>query len=84
MTAKKIIKDFKLEKHPEGGYYRRVWCSEVKSDFSQNSSAKVLNNASHIYYLLEKNDFSAFHRIENEELWHHYSGSAISYFYFKF
>jgi len=80
MTAKKIIKDFKLEKHPEGGYYRRVWCSEVKSDFSKNNSTEILNNASHIYYLLEKNDFSAFHRINNEELWHHYSGSTIRIF----
>ena len=29
-----------------------------------------------IYFLLEQDHFSAFHRIRSDELWHHYDGSA--------
>ena len=31
-----------------------------------------------IYYLLEHPDFSAFHRIQQEEIWHFYAGSPCT------
>ena len=30
-----------------------------------------------IYYLLEPGDFSAFHRIRSDEMWHFYDGGAL-------
>ena len=30
-----------------------------------------------IYYLLRGNDFSAWHRIKSDEIWHHYKGSTV-------
>ncbi|MEZ5084231.1 MAG: cupin domain-containing protein [Bacteroidales bacterium] len=30
-----------------------------------------------IYFLLNGNDFSAFHRIKSDEVWHFYDGSAL-------
>ena len=30
-----------------------------------------------IYFLLEGKDFSAFHRIASDEVWHFYAGSAL-------
>lgn len=31
-----------------------------------------------IYYLLPGNEFSAFHRIKQDEIWHFYDGSALT------
>ena len=31
-----------------------------------------------IYFLLEGENFSAFHRLRSDELWHFYSGSPIT------
>jgi len=31
-----------------------------------------------IYFLLEKGDFSAFHRLKSDEVWHFYTGSPIT------
>ena len=30
-----------------------------------------------IYYLLEGNQVSHFHRLKSDEVWHHYKGSAL-------
>ena len=30
-----------------------------------------------IYFLLEKNNFSAFHKIQSDEMWHFYAGQAL-------
>lgn len=30
-----------------------------------------------IYFLLQADDFSAMHRLESPELWHHYAGDAV-------
>lgn len=70
MKAHDIIAKYQLQSHPEGGYFRRVWTSDQRN----------LNNraqSSHIYYLLQSTDFSAFHRIDCDELWHHYEGASI-------
>jgi predicted cupin superfamily sugar epimerase len=33
-----------------------------------------------IYFLLEAHHFSAFHRIESDEMWHFYAGEALEIF----
>ena len=35
------------------------------------------NISTSIYFLLEKGQFSAFHRIASDELWHFYSGGTL-------
>ena len=34
-------------------------------------------NGTAIYFLLQPDDFSALHRLEGPELWHHYAGDAV-------
>ncbi len=46
----------------EGGMWREVWRDE-------RSTA--------IYFLLQPGDFSAMHRLDGPELWHHYAGAAV-------
>ena len=68
-----IIKKFRLQPHPEGGYFREVYRS--KELFQVKNRERNISTA--IYYLLEGNDFSAFHRIKSDEIWHFYGGDIL-------
>lgn len=78
-TADFWIQELNLEKHPEGGWFREVYRS------SENLSKTCLPDryndrramATSIYFLLEENDFSVFHRIKSDETWHFYDGSPL-------
>ncbi len=69
--AEKWIKKLGLERHPEGGWFRRIYTSETRNE----SGRPVLTS---IYYLLEQGDFSALHRLKQDEQWHFYAGSPIT------
>lgn len=81
-SADHWIQHLKLEKHPEGGYYTRVYTSDFQ--LNQISLPNNFNGGrpvcTHIYYLLQRNDFSAFHRIQSDELWHFYYGEPLKVF----
>ena len=64
-------KELGLDPHPEGGWYKRVFESEIP--WTQNRPAMTS-----IYYLLEDTDFSALHRLKQDEQWHFYHGSPIT------
>jgi predicted cupin superfamily sugar epimerase len=79
MTATEIVHLLGLEPHPEGGFYKEVYRSDDFIDQSclpGNFQGKR-NFATSIYYLLEKGDFSAFHRIKSDEIWHFYFGGSV-------
>ncbi|MEI8047591.1 MAG: cupin domain-containing protein [Bacteroidota bacterium] len=74
-----IIEKLNLLPHPEGGWYSEVYRSD---DILQANSLPERYKSPHcfstsIYFLLESNDFSAFHRITSDETWHFYSGSPV-------
>lgn len=60
-----------MERHPEGGWFRRVYESELLVGGSRPMMTSI-------YYLLEGNDFSALHRLKSDEQWHFYAGSPIT------
>ncbi len=72
------IKHLQLQPHPEGGYYRETYRSDgfipatALTGFSDSR-----NYSTAIFYLLEKNDFSSFHKIKSDECWHYYAGGTI-------
>ena len=49
--------------HEEGGMWTRIWRDE---------------HGSAIYFLMRPGDFSAMHRLDAPEIWHHYLGSPAS------
>jgi uncharacterized protein len=68
-----------LSPHPEGGYYRVTYKSDLTiarsalpSRYQGDRSASTA-----IYFLLDGRDFSAFHRIASDEVWHFYAGSSL-------
>ena len=66
--------------HPEGGYYRETYRAELsipkESLPSHFTGPRLVSTA--IYFLLDGENFSAFHRLRSDELWHFYSGSPIT------
>ena len=82
MAPSDLIKRYSLQPHPEGGYYTSTYQASML--LSQQDLPSVFKGdrpvSSAIYYLLEKGDFSSFHRIASDECWHFYSVSwAVRY-----
>ncbi|MAE08183.1 MAG: hypothetical protein CL661_05420 [Bacteroidetes bacterium] len=79
-NAQYWIKNLDLIPHKEGGYFREVYRSHeqilkcsLPDRFTDN---KVFSTS--IYFMLEKSDFSAFHKIKSDEIWHYYDGDPIT------
>ena len=73
------IENLKLQPHPEGGFYREIYQSKEKI-LKQNLPERFQGDRSYgtaIYYLLQKNDVSCFHRVQSDEIWHHYDGCCV-------
>ena len=68
-----------LSPHPEGGYYRVTYQSTLT--IAQDALPSTFHGdrcaSTAIYFLLAEGDFSAFHRLASDELWHFYAGSAL-------
>jgi len=62
-----LITTLDLEKHPEGGYYRRIYESSMSSEFWPDKKQRLISTA--IMYLLQNTDYSAFHKIRSDEIW---------------
>ena len=79
MTAKDFISHFQMLPHPEGGYYKETFRSNGlihKSALPENFSGDRSFSTA-IYFLMEKGNFSAFHRIKSDECWHFYAGQTL-------
>jgi predicted cupin superfamily sugar epimerase len=74
------IRTLGLQPHPEGGYYRQTYRAElVLPNASLPPSFTGPRPASTaIYFLLEGRNFSAFHRLRSDEVWHFYLGSTLA------
>jgi len=75
MNKEDWIENLGLLPHPEGGYYKETYRSNEKLIPDGMEFERDLSTA--IYFLLEDKNFSAFHRIKSDELWHHYDGNTI-------
>ena len=75
----KIIQELDLQPHPEGGYFKETYRSE--GEISNNNLPTQYkgkrNYSTCIYFMLTSDTFSAFHKINQDEIWHFYDGSPI-------
>lgn len=78
-NAQYWIDRLSLSPHPEGGYYRVTYQSTLT--IAQGALPSAFRGdrcaSTAIYFLLSEKDFSAFHRLASDELWHFYAGSAL-------
>lgn len=69
-----------LEEHPEGGYFRETHRSieKVAGEHlpARYDGARRMSTA--IYFLIKGDRPSHFHRLKSEEIWHFYTGSAVT------
>ena len=64
-VADRLIAALGLEPLPgEGGFFRQTWRSDT---------------ASAIFFLLTDDDFSALHRLDQDEIWHFYAGASVEH-----
>lgn len=69
LAAKDVIFTLGMQRHPEGGWYARTFEDGQKADGRARSTA--------IYYLLEADDSSHWHRVDAVEVWHYYAGAPL-------
>ena len=73
------IEKLKLEAHPEGGHYRQTYRADLilskESLPEEFTGARAASTA--IYFLLEGEEFSAWHRLRSDEVWHFYAGAPL-------
>lgn len=63
MTGAEVARLLGLEPLPlEGGLWSQIWRDE---------------HGTAIYFLMRPGDFSAMHRLDITELWHHYAGAPV-------
>lgn len=74
MTSTDLIQHLHLLPHPEGGYYRETYRS---AEQTLNIEGNTRNTSTAIYYLLENEDKSHFHRIKSDELWFFHQGRPL-------
>jgi uncharacterized protein len=72
---KQWVDNLKLAPHPEGGFYKETYRSDLVIETHNFSGSR--NVCTGIYFLIIKGNFSAFHRIKSDEMWHFYSGDPL-------
>ncbi|HEX9596782.1 MAG TPA: cupin domain-containing protein, partial [Anaerolineales bacterium] len=73
--AARLVKKLGLEKHPEGGYFKQTYRSDTIVNVEGYNGPRKISTA--VDYMLVGGQFSAFHRIKSEEIWHYYAGGSI-------
>lgn len=68
--AREIIDALGLQPHPEGGWYAETWRAEAPDGQRPTGTA--------IYYLLEGDQFSHWHRVDAVEIWHWHAGAPMA------
>ncbi|MGX7092918.1 cupin domain-containing protein [Hutsoniella sourekii] len=66
------VESLGLIPHQEGGYYRQVY----KSSERIRGDQRALYTS--IYFLLEKDNPSHFHRLTCDEIWYYHAGQALT------
>jgi predicted cupin superfamily sugar epimerase len=69
-----------LRPHPEGGYFRETY--RAAEGIARANLPRRFDGdrafCTAIYFLLTGTEFSALHRIRQDEVWHHYDGAALT------
>jgi predicted cupin superfamily sugar epimerase len=72
-AAADLIARLKLEPHPEGGWYREIHRSAELLQTARGPRAALTS----IYFLLERGQYSRWHVVASDEIWHHAGGAPL-------
>jgi predicted cupin superfamily sugar epimerase len=76
-AVRNIIEAYRLEPHPEGGWFREFHRSG-RPVGPLPGVPGIRPAVTAIHFLLTREDFSAFHRLRSEEIWIHLAGAPLS------
>ncbi len=67
MTAQEIISHLQMQRHPEGGWFRETWRA--------SNSGRATGTC--IYFLLQQDESSHWHRVDATEIWLYHAGAPL-------
>lgn len=67
LSADEIVARLGLQPHPEGGHFRET--------FRAPDAGRAASTA--IFFLLKAGERSHWHRVDADEVWHHYAGAPL-------
>ena len=73
-----IVNKFKLQPHPEGGFFSETYRSPDRVQHPSITEGGVRSASTSILFLLTPLNVSRFHRIASDEVWHFYLGSPMT------
>ncbi|ARO15053.1 cupin superfamily protein [Ketogulonicigenium robustum] len=71
MRAEEIIATLGLQPHPEGGWYRQTWRSDV-------TDADGRPTGTAIHFLLQAGEVSHWHKVDAAEIWLYHAGAPLT------
>ncbi|HUR35133.1 MAG TPA: cupin domain-containing protein [Vicinamibacterales bacterium] len=78
VRAEQLMRELRLEPHPEGGHYRVVYRSRSRVAPSDGRGDRTALTT--IYFLLVEGEVSCWHRVRSDEAWHYYEGDPLELF----
>jgi len=75
MTAQEYVSKLEMLLHPEGGFYKECFRSKQSIQFPDFEGERSVSTS--IYFLLEKGQTSALHRIKSDEIWYFHDGQTL-------
>lgn len=68
--SEELIRHYKLQAHPEGGYFSEVYTAPYMYSDTRETGGSI-------YFLLDKEDISHFHVIDCDEVWYIHEGCGM-------
>lgn len=77
-SREEVMKKFDLVGHPEGGYFRQTY---IKKSVAANGEGlePSLPQATAIYFMITGDNFSSWHRVPHDEIFHFYQGESVEF-----
>ena len=76
-----LVEHLDLAPHPEGGWYRETFRSELEVD--PRDGRPLRSALTGIYFLLAEGQHSAWHVVESDEIWTHLEGGPVRLWTFE-
>jgi len=73
--AAELVDILKLQPHPEGGFFREIFRAAAGVDPADGRGARSALTS--IDFLLARGQFSAWHRVASDEVWHLLEGAGL-------
>ncbi len=73
--AAELVNTLGMRPHPEGGHYVELYRSADRvRQVARNVERAAITT---IYFLLAASEYSRWHRVQSDEIWHYHEGDAI-------